>query len=358
MAHIPHEIIHKILLRVPAKGLGRCSCVSRLWRSLISDPVFLKQHLCMSIACQDVIDLHLIATAHESRFYQIPISPLLADNHGHSITGVVDITPSDEDCSIVGCCRGLICFETDQLKLVVINPLTRKIRTLPTVGFWKRAYRGSIHRIVYGFGYDSVNDDYKVVGVCSRQVEVYSFREDSWRMLGQIPYELQICQGLYVSSVGALAWLTESKSVTDSEIVAIDLASEKWIQVSPLSGAEVQFDGLYELLLGEIGGCFCLFEHFGGSHLEIWVMKEFGVPESWAHMAGVPYTGRLRGRLSGGREYFEPVWRSKDGELILMCESALVVYNLTSETHRYPVVTNLRLTGQAMVHMESLVSPC
>ncbi|PWA13673.1 F-box associated interaction domain-containing protein [Artemisia annua] len=41
---IPHDIITDILHRLPAKSLGQFRCVSKNWRSLLSQPKFIKTH--------------------------------------------------------------------------------------------------------------------------------------------------------------------------------------------------------------------------------------------------------------------------------------------------------------------------
>ncbi|XP_052116838.1 F-box/kelch-repeat protein At3g06240-like [Arachis duranensis] len=47
---LPLELIHRILLRVPLKHLGRLKCVSKLWNTLISDPHFAESHVHLSAA--------------------------------------------------------------------------------------------------------------------------------------------------------------------------------------------------------------------------------------------------------------------------------------------------------------------
>ncbi|OEL25973.1 hypothetical protein BAE44_0013003 [Dichanthelium oligosanthes] len=37
-ANLPHDLVVEILSRLPAKSLCRFKCVSRSWRTLISDP--------------------------------------------------------------------------------------------------------------------------------------------------------------------------------------------------------------------------------------------------------------------------------------------------------------------------------
>ncbi|KAL6839759.1 hypothetical protein ACP4OV_030447 [Aristida adscensionis] len=43
-AGLPDEILHEILLRMPAKSVLRCGAVCRPWRRLTSDPAFLAAH--------------------------------------------------------------------------------------------------------------------------------------------------------------------------------------------------------------------------------------------------------------------------------------------------------------------------
>ncbi|QHO09367.1 F-box/kelch-repeat protein [Arachis hypogaea] len=51
---LPLELIHRILLRVPLKQLGRLKCVSKIWNTLISDPDFAKSHVHRSAASTHV----------------------------------------------------------------------------------------------------------------------------------------------------------------------------------------------------------------------------------------------------------------------------------------------------------------
>lgn len=46
--HFPQEILLEILVRLPAKSIFRCKCVSRIWLSLISDPLFFRHFISRS----------------------------------------------------------------------------------------------------------------------------------------------------------------------------------------------------------------------------------------------------------------------------------------------------------------------
>ncbi|XP_028058835.1 F-box/kelch-repeat protein At3g23880-like [Camellia sinensis] len=88
------------------------------------------------------------------------------------------------DAGIGGLCDGLVCvyFVENYDDIIYIwNPTTGKHKILPSFG------KGFILAISYGFGYDSSNDDYKVVRISnfndSLEVKIYSLRTDSWRKL-------------------------------------------------------------------------------------------------------------------------------------------------------------------------------
>uniref|UniRef100_A0A7C9EHW6 F-box domain-containing protein n=1 Tax=Opuntia streptacantha TaxID=393608 RepID=A0A7C9EHW6_OPUST len=44
-SNLPEEIIIDVLSRLPAKSVGRCRCVSKPWRALLSRPKFIRAHL-------------------------------------------------------------------------------------------------------------------------------------------------------------------------------------------------------------------------------------------------------------------------------------------------------------------------
>ncbi|KAI8032017.1 F-box/kelch-repeat protein [Camellia lanceoleosa] len=84
------------------------------------------------------------------------------------------------DAGIGGSCDGLVCVylvENYNDIIHIWNPTTRKHKSLPSFG------KGFILSISYGFGYDSSNDDYKVVRISnfndSLEVKIYSLRTNS-----------------------------------------------------------------------------------------------------------------------------------------------------------------------------------
>ncbi|XP_076933798.1 F-box protein CPR1-like [Bidens hawaiensis] len=146
MAELVFDAVEQILVRLDAEDLIRCKIVCKSWRSLISSPSFGKHHLNHS---------------HKSD----------RDNRqlGHRRIGSLATLDEDEEyfsrnkSFIIGSCNGLVCLSTMDLELVVTNPLTRELKRLPTPPYGPHdCFRyGSL--ALWGFGYDSSANDYKVV---------------------------------------------------------------------------------------------------------------------------------------------------------------------------------------------------
>ncbi|KAJ4846461.1 hypothetical protein Tsubulata_006871 [Turnera subulata] len=100
--------------------------------------------------------------------------------------------------------------------------------------------------LAYGFGYDSVGDDYKVSLAAYRRydpipedrvpkVHIFSLKTDSWKLMENLSRDLQLIQegdtGLYLN--GALHW----ESCSGKKIVAFDLVEQKFYDVpAPVRG--------------------------------------------------------------------------------------------------------------------------
>nr|XP_016514827.1 PREDICTED: F-box/kelch-repeat protein At3g06240-like [Nicotiana tabacum] len=135
----------------------------------------------------------------------------------------------DNSFDIVGSVNGLICLSIGVNCLVLWNPSTRKFKHVPDI--MNMPALDFECRSMYGFGYDEVNDDYKVVAVFSKMtsacVSMYSLKNDSWRRLddiqGPVAYN---CWPKLVSR--KLHWVHVGEGRT---IMSIDLVDEKYGKV-------------------------------------------------------------------------------------------------------------------------------
>ncbi|XP_074341130.1 F-box/kelch-repeat protein At3g23880-like [Apium graveolens] len=213
------DLLTKILISLPVKSLLICRAVSKPWCSLISSPTFIKSHLGHAIS-RPGADETLIVQDFDGLFERNHIisflnlrapKPQVTLDHPFSKQGQSRI-------KLVGCCRGIVCvsvadYDSNELSLksyderlpvmYLWNPVTRRIKCVPM----HNVHYDCMNEVVQGFGYDCVNDDFKIVRVVTYQyrvefeedvdeveevdaevrvdVEVYSVKLDAWRKLGE-----------------------------------------------------------------------------------------------------------------------------------------------------------------------------
>ncbi|XP_058202598.1 F-box/kelch-repeat protein At3g23880-like [Rhododendron vialii] len=344
---LPPEIIFQILPRLPVKSLLRFRCVSKSWRSLISQPQFVKTHLSLASKNTSYAHHRLILTG------QYPPSTGVKSCSLYSILNEQSDTAVDLDCPlkgsrwrimVVGCCDGLVCIAAGN-EVCIWNPSTRKSKRLPNARMPYLFCR-------YGFGYDESIDDCKVVGFFSNsgagcgdvKVKLYTSKTDWWRSILDssdfIPWN---DSGIYVK--GALHCAPWGRSC--QVIVSLDLAKEKFGEVlQPDYG-----DGHSQSMLAVVSGCLCVVRNYDGACVDVWMMKEYDRRESWIKLVVIPY---------GNLNYSPPLCILKNGEVLLHIQKRcvwthLVRYNPKDVTFTYPTLHNCPSYFVAYPYIESLV---
>ncbi|KAK1419127.1 hypothetical protein QVD17_28285 [Tagetes erecta] len=146
----------------------------------------------------------------------------------------------------------------------------------------------------YGFGFDPVNDDYKVVkfarmfrppgfltaGDCVFQnwmeVEVDRFPSNVTCVFDDAKVSITGSDG----RDGRVHWLCCGGIRTKQIIVAFDLGVEKFSQFSLPDSVGKWRNGRANVL-GFLGGKICVMGYDENGDFEVWVMGEYGVSESW-----------------------------------------------------------------------------
>ncbi|GKE57677.1 F-box associated domain containing protein [Tanacetum coccineum] len=91
----------------------------------------------------------------------------------------------DARVRIVGSFNGLLCITVDKSDIIIWNPSTIRVNSLPYIGYCDQSYG---HHVGFGFGYDESNDDYKVVAISvMKRVKIYSLKSGCWKKLGNFP---------------------------------------------------------------------------------------------------------------------------------------------------------------------------
>ena len=237
--------------------------------------------------------------------------------------------------------------------MYLMNPTTRelvKFQHSPLV--WDDADTS------YGFGYDSSSDDYKIVTLSHDWlldktesypafVDVFSWRTGTWRRIGCFPYVPSSHSGVFLN--GSIHWLALSKIDGLCVIIALDMSCEQFQQLPWPETDNTPHNGSRKLVL--LGGCLGMVVVQSRQHVDVWMMKEYGVGESWTKfIVTTPKNASVWGPicLLGG-----------DDVVLQMGGKNFVVHNLKERTMRDMVIAGIRDKFRRGVigFSESLVSP-
>lgn len=347
---VPEDVLRKILSRLPVKSLIRFRCVSKTWCALTKKPDFIYLHVNQSIKTNS--NTTIIVRQGYSVDPDSLTNPMELDSPLKPYYGIFP--------NILGSCNGLVCLS--RLKTHVLwNPSTRKHIKLPSPGFEFSKGSYSYLYIVYGFGYDHVNHDYKLVRMeqyygkdvysLASIVKVYSQKLASWRRITDFPYYLCYngSHGVFVG--GALHWIVCRKLELDSEkfIAAFDLGTEQYGLV-PLP--EYLDKGVY-MHVEVLGETLCLICNFLSIKVDMWVMKDYGVKNSWTKLISVKQPSDLMSFI-----FLMPVVYSKSREKVLLAQDGGVVmwwYDLKRKTFEKVQVSDKLDFYNRKVCVESLV---
>ncbi|CAL2259621.1 unnamed protein product [Prunus armeniaca] len=351
----PQEIIHGILLRLPVKSLIKCTSVCKAWRSMIMNKRFTRAHLSQS---NNMNDRHLFlvhrvsgressTSGHRAIVSKVTeeVYSLHYDNQAFDEYAKIEfpIAPKqevlNEHLRVVGTCDGLICLADDMFcycyNFFIWNPAIRKLVTLPRPAITFRTHGG--YNASIGFGFDANTNDYKVVRVVTLQhegvgptlAEVYSLATGSWTSVGSVTPSCQLSRASQAFVNGALHWpaLRRTDYGSNYFILTFEVGSKLFREIRvPKSLIEYNYHlGLWLSISGD-GKSIALFSmdyRCEDSFLEIWVMKEYGMEESWTKLITLGPQGpeRLLPRASCFR---------KNGEVLLILSGARVAFSTGS----------------------------
>ncbi|XP_022893592.1 F-box protein CPR30-like [Olea europaea var. sylvestris] len=357
---MPSEIVADVLSRLPVKSLLRFRCVCRLWCSIIDSQVFVKMHLHQSITTNSNHSLILGGLG----LYSVALDSL---DKAHVLKTPFYYKSVDD---ISNSCNGLILVMSEPL--ILWNPFSTKYRILPDNPIKYPTPLSCFSKVIYGLAYDSRKDDYKVVQVvefrnktshiweCS-EAEIYSMKSNSWNRIEGFSYPLPILKGKWGIHVnGALHTLVEDYfhiySDKSIRIMSFSVESENHYEVMLPPNFRIKN---VKLKLDVLGGCLCLVctSKFGAS---IWVMKEYGVEESWTKLISIDSSTIDPDGILRPLAYLKPLAYSKNCENVLLAydDKRLVWYNFIRKTIKNVSVRGLPFLFFPEACVESLISPC
>ncbi|KAK9690602.1 hypothetical protein RND81_09G140100 [Saponaria officinalis] len=290
MEIISMDILINIFSRLPIKSLLILKSVCKSWRSLITTPYFTNLHLRLNSPSSEKL---LIFVGEDHSLYSISFDfPSFAPIR-------IPCSSTWERFSrrktIVGSCNGLllcICDESSVSEALLINPSTLPCKRVP-----KLQVPNNCLYLSYGFGYDTLKEDYKIVRIAhflrasfgwetmDVSVGVYSLSSDTWKLVCNVvasPFGTPVSHNGALVNNHLLHWLVSRGSVGEHRICCFDVCREEWTEVKlPFIDTDVSYSG--ERDLGVLDGCLCMLITGG----DVWVMKEYGVQESWAKLFNI-----------------------------------------------------------------------
>ncbi|XP_057434379.1 F-box/kelch-repeat protein At3g23880-like [Lotus japonicus] len=384
LIHIPDELILEILLWLPVKSLVRFTCVCKSWKFIISDPQFVKLHLDRSsdYSSADLTHIKLLSaskiTLYDGPYYRIEphVSvyslPLLFSSQKG------DFYKINIDYQLVGVCNGLVSFikwnyfyseniSSSSCWVRFWNPATRLWSKMsPPLSLLRIPWHEN-----FGFGYDSLNDSYKMVVILDVRdslqdpkhnvVNVYDMGGSYWRSIRSSPdlptslWPMPTRNGVYLSST--LNWLVLVN--TDTLIIfSLNLVREEYSHLSLPPPSQHVEDLRPPPILEALKDSLCILQSDGKEGFVVWQMKEFGDQESWIKLFNFCFEEDLIHMVPS----FSPIQfiLSKNNEILLISPHELVLYKHIDKTFKFTSRVPQHQSSYPCIfhnYVESLVSP-
>ncbi|CAI9087776.1 OLC1v1021945C1 [Oldenlandia corymbosa var. corymbosa] len=354
-------------LLLPFDSLIRFRCVSKSWRALIDSPFFTKTHSKRSLQYINLNSDSKIVVSQGTRFHAFDSVCKLGDGSGsfRAVTGELNKPPSKfrrYRLKFVGSCNGIICLQNQKKGYLSLwNPWIQEHSEVPSPPFE--------HLKGVAFGYDHINDDFKVVRWTTSyddfdsryELCVYSLQLKSWKKTkGSIP--LHLPEGEYYYGClpenyaflnGALHWfLRERGPFNNHLIVAFDLGTEEFRKIyCGQFPTKPYLRGCFlERKLVVLNGRLSLFRCFnavvlGGQYYglvgDIYLMEDYdgsSIDEqscSWTKLTTIEFPSNLRADYRCNYRFTPVAFSKKMGKILLQVDYVkLVVYDIEDKSFR------------------------
>ncbi|XP_057509418.1 F-box protein At3g07870-like isoform X2 [Actinidia eriantha] len=365
---IPIHIVLEIFLRLPMKTLLNCRLVCKEWLSLISDPQFANLHLSRS----QVISLLLKPISHDPN----PGTLFLVDlSAGTKLVPKfkLPITGFDDSLITLNSCNGFLCLCecTTKNPIYICNPILGEYITLPecdsdTICSFRSCT----------FGFNPITNEYKVVRSFRRvfknretgkrvfgdtvEAEICTLGEGLWRQIERVPTSIKnLSFNAFLN--GSIHWLSfgngrpEYGSPFRDFIYCFDFGTERFQTVpGPSEFSSVQKILSNRMHVGVLRGCLSICDQFEGDHAAIWVMKDYGVKESWSRDFVI-----LKRTVTSEPliDYYEPIRILGNGKiLILLNGEELLLYDPEMECYDDVRFCGITSKFHGISYVPSLVS--
>jgi len=383
---LPDELIDKVITSFDIKTLTLMKCVCKSWKTLISDPDFVKRHF-----KKQSTHLAFLKNNYEGlrECKVVPISSLM-ESTSNAITLAI---PSRQfyykDAGrIVGSCNGLVCIQdcsfTAKYNEHVFSfwNFATGTKSEALVSFRSNPTRKkNVSVCNFTFGYDNLTDTYKLVLLRLRRdddlmktaVTVFTLGDNDWRdsdclpvVLVYHPFGNYVRNGVYLKS--SISWCVRHRynchlknlTVEQFVIISLDLGTETYTKL--LLPQCCHEEPQHVPTLSVLMDCLYFSYDFKKTHFVIWQMKEFGVEESWTRFLKFSYTNLLKDFKTHETYYpprLIPLCFSNNGDTLIIAinqPDQVFLYNWKDNRVKRFKSTGRNLWFSAKGYVESLVS--
>lgn len=182
--------------------------------------------------------------------------------------------------------------------------------------------------------------------------EVYNCATRKWSVIPNVPFFNNTKENVLVN--GVLHWMGLTNNLDAN--VSFNLDSEEFQEVPLPSGflLDISKFKLYLVILGE---CLCIVHTVEAEHIEIWVMKEYGVESAWVKEYIIQDID-LEGVILGP---YKPIKLMDNGDILLLCSGKTLGYYDPKEKTFTCINFDAHLFWdpylEPVLHMGSLISP-
>ncbi|KAH8521647.1 hypothetical protein H0E87_002627 [Populus deltoides] len=311
ISRLPDDMLRVIFCKLPiGMLLNDCRYVCKSWGAILLDPDFgnlylsLKEPSTLFLCMKDYTTLHWLEFQGEQCFFN-------------------PVANSIKKYQFVNSCNGLLYLREYRSRNPYFDDLV-----IPQTNEFK-AIR--IYKL------DVEND---------LQADVYTLGNGSWKTVGTAPDILESClfyhwgyMKAFVS--GTFHWLLVDMDDDLDQIITFDFETEQFGSIA--LPEIVEFEGYQILNLGVLGDSiyFCGHDKIESAESkEIWVMRQYGVVESWTKMFVIENEVGVQNPF-----IFRAIAVFDDGDVLLLWDKTLVWYDQETESY-----TLLSIEGRAIVH--------
>ncbi|CAL5078973.1 unnamed protein product [Urochloa decumbens] len=277
---LPTDVLHDILLRLPADVLCRLHLVCRSWRSLTSDPIFAEAHLSRHPL---VVGLGSDVTGPARRRTG---DIVFSDLSGNIVKRIYMRQAWEEACVEHGplciCQRndlsvehGLLCILRGKDEACVVNPATAAFTVLSTAGILPTKYENKSFLSTFVLGHVPSTGEYKVLRIIRHQYDKQDWEtcdvmtlgsngREKWRVRPRPRIQIAMdtlrkafAKGAAYAVVNGVAYFLSSHIRSDA-IASFDFATEKWRHGTlqgPLNSQLINANANMSFSLANLNGC-------------------------------------------------------------------------------------------------------